>query len=183
MPNLVSQNQSAFVGGRMIQDNIIITHEIVHCLKKRKEPSKDGFIAKLDMNKAYDRLEWKFLEKCLLAFGFCDAWVQMIMRCVTGVSYKYKVNGIPSRKLIPQRGFRQGDPLSLYLFIIAMECLSYLLSEAAANGKLSGLQVTTKTPAVTHLFVANDIILFGKVRDDEAYEMVRILNTFSLASG
>ena len=64
-------------------------------------------------DKAYNRLEWKFLEKCLLAFGFCDPSMQMIMCCVLGVSYKYKVNGISSKKLIPQRGPRQGDPLPL----------------------------------------------------------------------
>ena len=107
----------------------------------------------------------------------------MIMHCVSRVSYKYKVNGIPSRRLIPQWGLTQGDPLSPYLFIIAMESLFYLLSEATVNAKLSGMQVATRSAAMTHLFFANDVIRFGTVRDEEAYELVRILNLFSLDSG
>ena len=145
MNKWVSQNQSAFVGGRLIQDNIIISHEIFHCLKKRYGVSKNGYVAKIDMNKAYDRLEWDFLEHCLLAFGFSSEWIGKIMQCVKGVTYHFKINGIPTRKLFPQRGLRQGDPLSPYLFILAMESLSYMFNSADVAGRLNGLQVTPRT--------------------------------------
>ena len=135
------------------------------------------------MSKAYDRLEWSFLEKCLLAFGFCESQVQQVLFYVKGISYKFKVNGIPSQWLIPQRGLRQGEPLSLYLFILAMESLSYMFLEAESSEKLTRLKVSLRTPTVTHLFFVDDIILFGKTRSEEAYEIVRILNLFSRASG
>lgn len=66
---------------------------------------------------------------------------------------------------MPQRGLRQGDPLSPYLFILAMESLSYMLSNAIVEGKINGLKISSFTLAMTHLFFANDSIIFGRVRE------------------
>ena len=107
----------------------------------------------------------------------------MVMSYVTGFTYKYKINGVFSRKLIPLRGLKQGDPLSSYLSILAMESLSFMFLEATVSDELSGLKVTPRTSAVTHLFFVDDIILFGKVREEEAYKVIRILNLFSKAFG
>lgn len=62
MGELITPNQSAFVGRRLIQDNLIITHEVFHALKKQGKGGKDSVALKLDMSKAYDRLEWSFLK-------------------------------------------------------------------------------------------------------------------------
>ena len=107
----------------------------------------------------------------------------MVMKRVNGVTYKYKINGIPSQKLYTQRGLRQEDLLSSYLFILAMESLSYMLIRAELEGKISRVKVTPRPQPLTYLFFTDDIIVFSKVKAEETYEIIKILNMFSNASG
>ena len=136
MDRLILPNQSAFVGGRLIQDNIIITHECLYRLKQAKTIAKNSFLAKIDMSKAFNRLEWDYLKACLKAFGFCSTWIGGVMKFVWTVSYRLKINGIPSRRIKPQRRLHQGDPLSPYLLILAMEGLSHLLKTTVEEGRI-----------------------------------------------
>lgn len=183
MDGLISENQSAFIGGRQIQDNLIIAQEIFHALKKKNRGGRDNLAIKLDMSKAYDRLEWEFLRKALLAYGFCEEWVQIVMKLVSSVSYRYKVNGFISAKIIPRRGLRQGDPLSPYLFILAADVLSAMLSKAQRQGEIQGFKLQEGVFSLTHLFFADDSLLFARATNEEAFQLVRILNSYSKASG
>lgn len=152
-------------------------------MKRRGRSSKENVAIKLDMSKAYDRVDWTFLKQALLAYGFMPSWVDLIMQLVTSVSYRYKVNGHLSSTLVPHRGLRQGDPLSPYLFILVADVLSHMLRRAQENGNITGVQIGNHGPTLTHLFFADDALLFSKAALEEVYQLVNILNQYSSASG
>lgn len=127
--SVISENQRAFIPGRLISDNMMISFEVMHYLK-RKTTGKTGSMAlKLDLNKAYDRVEWKFLGDVLTKMGFSARWMQLIIKCVSTVRYEIVNSGRKMGPIIPTRGIRQGDPLSPYLFLVCAEGFSALINK------------------------------------------------------
>ncbi|KAH0720349.1 hypothetical protein KY285_005150 [Solanum tuberosum] len=125
MDNIVDRNQFAFVPGRLINDNIILSHELVKGYgRKRISPR---CMMKVDMRKAYDSVEWVYLEQVLERLQFPLLFRQWIMQCVQIVSYSTLINGQPSIPFNANKGLRQGDPLSPFLFVLSMEYLTRLL--------------------------------------------------------
>jgi hypothetical protein len=104
LEEIISPNQSAFIPGQLITDNILVACECTHFMKTRKRGNDRYAAVKLDMSKAYDSVEWEFVERMMRRLGFAEKWVDIIMLCISSVSYQVKVNGKLSDVIIPQRG-------------------------------------------------------------------------------
>lgn len=118
----------------------MLAHEMMNFVKKRKKGKEFTGILKIDLNKAYDRITWDFLEKVLRAYNFPETWIRWIMQCISSVSYSILVNGEPSESFKPKCGLRQGDPLSPYLFILCMEVLSKKMISLQDSGDVTELK-------------------------------------------
>ena len=103
---VIDELQSAFVPGRLITDNVLVAFETMHCIDQRKKGKKALMAIKLDMSKAYDKVEWVYLETMMRKMGFHERWSSLIMMCVTMVSYSMLINGEPKGKIILLRGLR-----------------------------------------------------------------------------
>lgn len=124
---LVNLFKASFVSGCQVVDNIIITQEIVHSIRRSKA-RKGGMMFKLDIEKAYDRVNWELLMETLEIFGFSFGIRKLIKTCVTTSTLAVLWNDERTKELCLSRGLRQGDPLSPYLFVLYLERLSMLVN-------------------------------------------------------
>ena len=156
LSTIISEEQSAFVAGRSIIDNVIVAFEVIHGMKRKTRGNNGDVAFKIDISKAYDRIRWSYLHYVMVQIGFDIKWVRWIMMCVSTVSYNVALNGIEFGIINPKRGLRQGDPLSPYLFILCAEVLVSLLKNAEARGLLHGCKVSLGAPTISHLLFADD---------------------------
>jgi len=179
----ISDNQSAFVPGRSILDNIMAAIEVIHFIQT-KTRGTDWYVAlKLDISKAYDIMDWEYLREVMVKMGFSNKWIHWISMCNESVDYSVIVNNEPIGPIIPGRGLRQGDPLYPYLFIMCAEGLSLLIRDAEIRGTISRTRICRGAPAISHLLFADDCFLFFRADESEAQVMKDILVTYETASG
>ncbi|XP_068340019.1 uncharacterized protein [Pyrus communis] len=183
LPNIISPTQNAFVAGRQIQDCIGIAHEIFHYLKGRKARTRYEMGIKLDMQKAYDRVEWDFLDAVMEKMGFSSRWRSIINGCISSVKFDVLLNGQAGKTFAPTRGLRQGDPLSPYLFILVGEVLSKLIQSEVDNGRMAGVKMGGSGPMISHLFFADDTLLFLRADMNNCRNLRNLLDNFCEASG
>jgi hypothetical protein len=183
LDEVINPAQSAFVPGRLISDNILVAYEITHSLLNKREGDLGYAALKLDMSKAYDRVEWVFLEQMMRRLGFDEKWIRLIMECVSTVSYQIKVNGELTDSFKPERGLRQGDPLSPYLFLLCAEGFSALLQQAERDGKIAGVKVCQAAPSVSHLLFADDFLILIRANGGDAQHLQDILDLYERCSG
>ncbi|RVW14627.1 LINE-1 reverse transcriptase-like [Vitis vinifera] len=161
---VVSSDQNAFVMDRQILDASLIANEVIDSWKKRGEK---GLICKLDIEKAYDSVNWQFLMRVMQKMGFGVKWREWIWSCISTVKFSVLINGEPAGFFSSSKGLRQGDPISPYLFIMGME-----------DPKGQGQAVN-----ISHLLFADDAIVFCEARKDDMTFLSWILCWFEAASG
>ena len=128
LDKLVNPFQSTFILGRRSIDNAIVVQELIHTISMKK--GRGGYMAiKVDLEKAYDKIEWSFITEVLINANFPHNLVNLIMCCVSFVSISILFNGGSVKPIFPSRGIRKGDPLSPYLFILCMEVLGHLIED------------------------------------------------------
>ncbi|KAL9687816.1 hypothetical protein QQ045_032223 [Rhodiola kirilowii] len=183
LPNIISQNQSAFIQGRLITDNILVAHEISHFIQGRSK-QKSGYLSlKLDLSKAYDRVEWRFIEKMMLKMGFAEDWIKKVVLCISTVSYRIRINESISEIIRPERGLRQGDPISPYLFLLCAEWLTYAINDSQRLGLVEGIKINREAPVVSHLMFADDCLIFCKASKEAVMHIKNILMNYETIAG
>jgi hypothetical protein len=128
-------------------------------------------------------VDWGYLEGILLKFGFHKLWVKQVMACVTSVTFKVRVNGDLTEEFKLEKGLRQGDPLSPYLFLFVAEGLTKILQKAVHNQELQDLKCCRGAPGISHLLFADDSLLFFKATGQQANVVRKAIMSFEKATG
>ncbi|XP_070012048.1 uncharacterized protein [Nicotiana sylvestris] len=182
LPSLISEEQSGFVKGRNIAENILLTQEIVIDIRLRIKVVPN-VILKLDMTKAYDRLSWLFLTKVLRKMGFTERLIGIVFGLVSNNWYSILINGQAHGFFKSSRGVKQGDPVSPTLFILAAEALSRGLNALHTNLYFCGFGMPNWSPKINHLAYADDMIIFSSSDETSLMLIMQVLNAYEVASG
>ena len=179
---LVNSTQNAFVEGRQILDASLIANEVIDSMLKKK---KKGVLCKLDIEKAYDKINWNFLTAVFGKMGFKEKWMGWIQWCISIASFSVMLNGSPEGFFRSSRGLRLGDPLSPYLLVLGMEAFSLLVDRAVEGGFIYGYKFKGRNGTkrqITHLLFADDTLVFCEDTEDQMAYLSWILAWFEAMS-
>lgn len=178
---LVGPHQTSFVPGRYIMKNIVVAQDIVHSMRKKTGPR--GFMAiKVDLEKAYDRLSWEFINETLSEARIPPELIQVIMACITSTSMRVLWKGETTDTFIPSRGICQGDPLSPYIFVLCIEHLSHGILNAVDAGKWRPITLARNGILLSHLFFADNLLLLTEASAEQAQVISLVLESFCYSS-
>lgn len=175
--NLIFPNQSAFIKGRLISDNILLLHELVRGFSSSVGTKRAAL--KVDLKKAYDSVRRKFLWKILADLGFSPKWISWMQTCVGSLSCSILINGSSTWYIVSTKGLRQGDHLSPYLFTLMMETLTVLLESEIIKGSLS---IPRRNFGVSYLIFVDDILVFCKGDLENLSAIEAVFNNFATMS-
>jgi hypothetical protein len=178
--NVIKPTQTAFMPGRNILEGVVILHETIHELHRKK---MDGIIFKIDFEKAYDKVNWSFLQQVMRIKGFHPKWCEWVQSYIQKGSVGIRVNDDIGHYFQTKKGLRQGDPLSPILFNIVADMLAILIERAKEDGQVSGLIPHLVDGGLSILQYADDTILFLENDFDKALNMKLVLCIFEQLSG
>ncbi|XP_027072036.2 uncharacterized protein [Coffea arabica] len=181
LPRLISPQQSGFVKGRAISDNILLAQEMISRIGRKVRGS--NVVLKLDMAKAYDRVSWMFLLSVMRKFGFGEVWLDMVWHLVSSCHFSVLINGGPVGFFRSTRGLRQGDPLSPALFIIMAEFLSRGLESLPLSSGFIPYSVPSGGSPPVHLGYADDVIIFCNGGRASVRKVMGVLTDYQRVSG
>ncbi|KAL2228534.1 UNVERIFIED_CONTAM: putative mitochondrial protein [Sesamum indicum] len=180
LPKVLSPSQSGFVPGRLLSDNVLLAQELVHSLESRR--SEANVIFKLDMAKAYDRVNWEFLFQVLRLKGFPQHWINLVANAVSNCWFSVLVNGEHAGFFHSTRGLRQGDPLSPALFVLAADYLSQGLNRLFVAHPTMYYQSPGRV-RVSHLAYADDMMIFTNICRQHMELLRDFLHAYERVSG
>lgn len=180
LSSLILPNQTAFVEGRLLVENTVLASELVNGYHRNKGSKK--ITIKVDIAKAFDTLFWDFLFSALQNLNLPDPFLRLLKACICTTSFMVGYNGTVSGFFKGKRGLRQGDPLSPYLFVIAMNYLSLMLDTQARSGHLAYHHNCHKTK-LTQLSFADDLLIFIDGSIESVQRVLQILHEFEKRSG
>lgn len=179
----VSSSQSAFIPGREIFENVILIREVLHSFKSSSYSCPD-FCLKVDLSKAFDRMDWDYLQSILPLYGVPSRMIAWIMACVRSSEFSIILNGASSGgSFKPSCGLRQGCSLSPYLFILGMDLLFRSLESMVNVGLIQGVRMAPSCQPITNILYADDLLLLGKAQLQEAHLVKQALQAFAAVSG
>nr|GEW71103.1 reverse transcriptase domain, reverse transcriptase zinc-binding domain protein [Tanacetum cinerariifolium] len=177
---VVGKAQNAFIRGRFILDGVLIANETMVYLRNKKKKSS---VFKVDFEKVYDSLNWRFLRDIIKKMGFEDKWCKWVDYCLSSSSISILVNGSSSEEFRLEKGVRQGDPLSPFLFILAAEGLNAIVNKSVEKGIFRGVTVGENNVTLSHFQYTDDTIFFREWSKENAKSLMCILKWFEEVSG
>jgi hypothetical protein len=177
---IISMNQTAFIKSRFILDSAVAAHEVIHEVHSKK---LSGLVLKLDYEKAYDRVDWDFLDEMLKSRGFGVIWRYRIKALLRNSSFCVRLNDINSKYFMAGKGLKQGDPLSPILFNLIADVFSKILYKAADHNLICGLVPHAIPGGDISLQYADDTILFLQKDLGMARNLKWLLTLFEQMSG
>ena len=175
LPKLINEDQTGFMQNRYIGDNLRLIYDLIDYVNRQNIP---GMLLNIDFEKAFDSIDWSFMFKVLKAFGFGEGFIRWIRTFYTGIKSTVVVNGYTSPWFPIQRGCRQGDPISPYLFILCVEILAIMIRE---NQDIKGIIINDVEHKITQYADDTEFSLDGEKKSFES--CIKTLDTFGNKSG
>ncbi|GKV10561.1 hypothetical protein SLEP1_g21905 [Rubroshorea leprosula] len=180
MQEIIGEQQTAFVKGRQLMDGVVVANEVIDEVRRKR---KSSFVFKIDFEKAFDKVSWKFLDYMLERMGFDSKWRGWIQECLSTSRVSILVNGSPTDQFSVNQGLRQGDPLSSFLFLIIAKGLNGIIASTISQKLFAGVSVGSNQLNISHLQFADDTILFGYATEENIWAVKCITRIFELVSG
>ncbi|GKV45492.1 hypothetical protein SLEP1_g52564 [Rubroshorea leprosula] len=161
----------------------LLANRLRKVIDEAKRKRIKSFLFKVDFEKAYDKVSWDFVDYMLMRTGFTAKWRKWIKECLQSSMISILVNGSPTKQFSVNKGIRQGDPLSPFLFLLVVEGLNGLMQLAVDKDLFKGVRIGNGNVAVSHLQFADDTLFFGEASEENIKAIKCIMRTFELASG